>query len=186
MRERYATATRVVKGQLLDELCEMTGYHRKAVIPRLGRPPGRRRRGGGRPVRYGPAVVRTLRQIWEAASYPWSVRVQALLPLWLPWARRRWHISREVAERLAEMSPRQMDRCLQRFKRDLRKRQYGRPKPGTLLTHQIPLKTGRWDVEEPSFTEIDLVAHSGDRADGEFVHSLNVTDLYTTWGRRGR
>jgi len=182
MRERYATATRVVKGQLLDEMCEVTGYHRKAVIRRLGRPPGRRRRRGGRPVRYGPAVVRALRQIWEAASYPWSVRLQALLPLWLPWARRRWRLSREVAERLAEMSPRQMDRCLQPFKRDLRKRQYGRTKPGTLLKHQIPLKTGRWDVEEPGFTEIDLVAHSGDRADGEFVHSLNVTDIYTTWG----
>ena len=33
----------------------------------------------------------------------------------------------------------------------------------------------------PGFTEIDLVAHSGDCADGEFVHSLNQTDIHTTW-----
>ncbi len=33
----------------------------------------------------------------------------------------------------------------------------------------------------PGFTEIDLVAHCGDRADGEFVHSLNLTDIHTTW-----
>jgi len=49
------------------------------------------------------------------------------------------------------------------------------------LKHQIPLKTDRWDVQEPGFTEIDLVAHSGDRSDGEFLHSLNVTDIHTTW-----
>jgi len=126
-------------------------------------------------------VVGTLRRIWEAAGYPWSLRLQALLPTWLPWAMRRWKISRDVAAKLRTMSPRQMDRCLRPFKSELRKRQYGRTKPGTLLKHQIPLKTDRWDVQVPGFTEIDLVAHSGDRAEGDFVHSLNVTDIHTTW-----
>jgi hypothetical protein len=74
-----------------------------------------------------------------------------------------------------------MDRCLRPFRSELRKRQHGRTKPGTLLKHQIPLKTDRWDIQEPGFTEIDLVAHSGDRADGEFIHSLNVTDSHMTW-----
>jgi hypothetical protein len=78
------------------------------------------------------------------------------------------------------MSPRQMDRALRPFKKELRKRQYGRTKPGTLLKHQIPLRTDRWDVQVPGFTEVDLVAHSGDRADGEFIHSLNLTDIHTT------
>lgn len=32
----------------------------------------------------------------------------------------------------------------------------------------------------PGFTDIDLVAHSGDCAEGEFLHSLNVTDIHTT------
>ena len=93
MRERYAHAARPTKGQLLDEVCEVTGYHRKAVIRSLRRPERpRRRRRGGPPVRYGPVVVGTLRRIWEAAGYPWSLRLQALLPTWLPWACRRWRI----------------------------------------------------------------------------------------------
>ena len=71
-----------------------------------------------------------------------------------------------VAQTLATMSPRQMDRVLQPFKKELRKRQYGRTQPGTLLKHQIPLKTDPWDVQVPGFTEIDLVAHSGDCAAG--------------------
>jgi hypothetical protein len=182
MRERYETAPRAAKGRLLDEVCAVTRYHRKAVIRLLHRPPDRRRRRpGGRPVRYGPEVVAALRAIWAAAGYPWSVRLQALLPLWLPWARRRLRLTAAVEAHLRRISPRQIDRCLRADKRTLRRRQYGRTKPGTLLKHQIPLRTDRWDVQEPGFTEIDLVAHSGDRADGEFLHSLNVTDIHTTW-----
>lgn len=183
MRERYdQAAEKAARTHLLDEVCEVTGYHRKAVIRLLRRPAVRRgRRRRGRPVHYGPTVVGTLRRIWEAAGYPWSVRLQALLPAWLPWATRRWTIPDAVATKLGTMSPRQMDRALQPYKQALRKRQYGRTKPGTLLKHQIPLKTDRWDVQVPGFTEIDLVAHSGDRADGEFIHSLNLTDIHTTW-----
>ena len=51
--------------------------------------------------------------------------------------------------------------------------------------HQIPLKTDRWDVQEPGFTEIDLVAHSGNRAAGDFIYSLNVTDILTMGGNAG-
>ena len=40
------------------------------------------------------------------AGNPWSVRLQALLPTWLPPASRRWRISCDVAERLRTMSPR--------------------------------------------------------------------------------
>ena len=79
MRERYAHAVRPTKGQLLDEVCEVTGYHRKAVIRSLRRPERpRRRRRGGPPVRYGPVVVGTLRRIWEAAT--WSLRRRPCCP----------------------------------------------------------------------------------------------------------
>ena len=90
MRERYERAGRGAKGGLLDEVCEVTGYHRKAVIRLLRRaaPSGTKRRRGRR-VKYGPEVVAALRAIWTAAGYPWSVRLKALLPAWVPWARRR-------------------------------------------------------------------------------------------------
>jgi hypothetical protein len=181
---RYRQAPRAAKGQILDEFCAATGYHRKSALRLLhGPPPGRahsRRRR--RAATYGTPVIQALTAIWEAAGFPWSVRLKALLPLWLPWARRRLRLSATVCRQLRTISPRQIDRRLAPVKRTLTARRYGRTKPGTLLKHHIPLKTDHWDVTVPGFTELDLVAHGGDRADGEFAHSLNVTDIHTTWG----
>jgi hypothetical protein len=179
---RYRGAARAAKGRILDEFGETTGYQRKYALRLLnGPPPGperpRRRR---RPATYGPAVVQALTVIWEAAGYPWSVRLKALLPLWLPWAQRRLGLSAPVCQQLRRISPRQIDRRLRATKRQLQTRRYGRTKPGTLLKHHIPLKTDHWDVAVPGFTELDLVAHPG-HADGEFAHSLNVADIHTTW-----
>lgn len=186
MRERYVIATRREKSRLLDEAVAVTGRHRKGLIrawradPQLGR-----RRRAGRPTRYGPAVVRALVAIWTAAGHPWSLRLKALLPTWLPWARRRLRLSRATEADLRRISARQMDRVLASHKRTIRRRQYGRTKPGALLKHHIPLRTDRWTVTVPGFTEIDLVAHSGDRAEGEFGYTLNVTDIHTTWVESG-
>src|SRR3989441_13349980 len=180
--ERYRQARRADEGRILDEFCAVTRYHRKAAIRVLTGPaPGAARPAPRRPVKYAPPVIEALRQIWVAAGYPWSVRLKALLPLWLPWARRRLRLRAGVAQQLVTISPRQMDRRLAPYRRELLKRLYGRTKPGTLLKHHIPLKTDRWDVATPGFTEIDLVAHCGSLGDGEFVHSLNLTDLHTTW-----
>jgi len=73
MRERYETATRAAKSRLLDEVCEVTGYHRKAVIRLLRRPAGSRRPGSGRPVRYGPVVVESGVRILERVHFPYPV-----------------------------------------------------------------------------------------------------------------
>jgi hypothetical protein len=182
MRERYGMATRREKSRLLDEAVAVTGRHRKGLIRawRAEPRPARRRRAG-RPTRYGPTVVRALVAIWTAAGYPWSLRLKALLPTWLPWARRRLGLSPATEAGLGRISARQMDRVLAPHKRTIRRRQYGRTKPGALLKHHIPLRTDRWTVTVPGFTEIDLVAHSGDRAEGEFGHTLNLTDIHTTW-----
>ncbi len=122
-----------------------------------------------------------LAAIWEAAGYPWSRRLKALLPLWLPWATRRFTIPPKVARQLLLISPPTIDRRLQPRKRQLKRRLYGRTKPGTLLKHHIPIKTDRWEVTTPGFVEADLVAHSRNSADGEFIQSLNLTEIHTTW-----
>ena len=87
----------------------------------------------------------------------------------------------EVEEALLKISPRQMDRLLAGKKRAKKKRFYGHTKPGTLLKTQIPIRTDHWDVSEPGYLEIDLVVHCGPGASGEYVCSLNMTDIHTGW-----
>ncbi len=180
---RYHQATQLEKQRILDEFCQVTRYHRKSALrllngPRPERQPPAPRR---RPPTYGTRVIQVLAAIWRAAGYPWSVRLKALLPLWLPWARPRFRLTPALEEQLLRVSPRQMDRRLAPYRRPGRTGRFGGTKPGALLKHHIPLRTDRWDVRVPGFTEIDLVAHGGESGDGEFAHSLNLTDIHTTW-----
>jgi len=86
-----------------------------------------------------------------------------------------------LESQILRISPATIDRRLKGRKQQLKRKLYGRTKPGTLLKHHIPLKTEHWDVTVPGFTEVDLVSHSGNCAEGEFIHSLNLTDIHTTW-----
>lgn len=181
---RYQKADRKAKKVILDEFCQNTGYHRKYAIRLLSGPPPEKRwprRERRRDVTYSQEMLAVLTAVWEAAGYPWSVRLKALLPLWLPWIRKRFRLRPEVEKQLRKISARQMDRRLKTQKTQRRRRLYGRTKPGYLLKHHIPVKTDRWDVQTPGFTEVDLVSHSGNSASGEFAHTLNLTDIHTTW-----
>jgi len=87
---RYRSARRPDKQRILDEFCQVTKHHRKHAIRLLNGPaPGAARPPRRRDPLYSAAAIDVLRGIWEAAVYPWSVRLKALLPLWLPWAGRR-------------------------------------------------------------------------------------------------
>ncbi len=182
--ERYRLSGRPGKQVILSEFCANTGYHRKYAIRLLNgpRPETRRKRQERRRgLSYSQETLAILTAVWEAAGYPWSVRLKALLPVWMPWIRKRFRLRAEIEKQLVTISARQMDRRLKAQKTQRRRRIYGRTKPGYLLKHHIPVKTDSWDVHEPGFTEVDLVSHSGDSAAGEFAHSLNVTDIHTTW-----
>ena len=182
---RYQGARGAEKGRILNEFGAHCDYNRKYAIRLLnspassGKPVGKRRRRRG--FTCGPRLLSILKAVWEAADYPWSVRLKALLPEWMPWIRRRYRLSAETERQVLQISPRSIDQRLRGEKRQRRRRLYGRTKPGTLLKHHIPLKTDHWDVQVPGFTEIDWVPHSGDSEAGEFRSALNVTDLHTGW-----
>ena len=55
-------------------------------------------------------------------------------------------------------------------------------KPGTLLKHQVPIRTFcEWDESKPGFIEIDLVSHSGGDEQGDFCQTLSATDVCSGW-----
>jgi hypothetical protein len=183
--ERYHKASKKAKGHILDELCRVCEYNRKYAIWKLRywhrgvkTSSGRKR---GRPKRYGKEVLTVIEKVWEAAGYPWSVRLKAIVRLWLPWVKQHVPMRPEVQQLLLAMSASTMDRALKAKKHKLKRRLYGRTKPGTLLKHHIPVKTDSWDVKESGYVEIDLVSHSGPSAEGDYLHAVNLTDVQSTW-----
>ncbi len=51
-----------------------------------------------------------------------------------------------------------------------------------MLKHHVPVRTfAEWNEDGPGFLEADLVAHCGDRADGQFTNTLVMTDVSTGW-----
>jgi len=75
-----------------------------------------------------------------------------------------------------------VDRLLRLERKKYELKSGARTKPGTLLKHQVPIRAfSEWDEGRPRFLEIDLVGHDGGNSSGEFLYSLNATDVASNW-----
>lgn len=85
-------------------------------------------------------------------------------------------------QQMLSMSHGTMDRLLKHNRKQLNPFGRATTKPGSLLKNQIPIRRGTdWDDSVPGFLEIDLVAHCGSEPRGEYLFTLNATDVKTGW-----
>ena len=185
---RYRKASKEQKQKILDEFCEVCGYHRKHAIRLLKNRPRRstqkrKQTAGRKPVYQVPEISEPLKKIWIASDYLCGKRLKAALPHWLPhYAEQHGALETSVYSALLKMSAASIDRVLKPIKaKHTGRRGLSGTKPGTLLKNQIPIKTHHWDVTQPGFLEADTVAHCGNSLAGDFVWSLTMTDILTTW-----
>lgn len=186
IHHRYQKSNNTNKTKILDEFCKVCGYVRKYAIRKLNSPlPDDHTPPTATPrirkKKYLKETISMLEIIWKATDYLCSVRLYAAIPIWLPHLKDQYHLSDTVKKQLLSVSPSTIDRSLKDKKLKLKRKLYGSTKPGSLLKQQIPVKTDRWDTKEPGFTETDLVSHSGNCAEDNFIHSCNMTDIHTTW-----
>jgi hypothetical protein len=185
IRPRYLQANKAEKGRILDEFVATTGYHRKYAIRLLRHGPPRRPAGRRRARRtYTPAVVHALTQVWEVCDGICSRRLHPFLPEIVEVLERHQELvlAPETKTLLLRMSRATMDRLLKPARERRPQRGLSTTKPGTLLKKAIPVRTfADWDDVRPGFLELDLVAHCGDSANGEYVHTLDTVDVATGW-----
>lgn len=180
--QRYRTSPKGQKGKILDEFCRVSGLNRKYAICKLNGPlvPAPRQ-PPKRGVTYSEQSLKIVIDVWKRAGYPWSKRLKEVMEDWLPWIRRRYRPTKVVEQEIKDISARQIDRRLKGYRNRIKKRIYGRTKPGLMLKHHIAIRTTHWDIKGPGWVEVDLVAHSGNNGGGEFIYSLNLTDIHTGW-----
>src|SRR3990172_1262751 len=170
------------KGRLLGQLCEtLSRSCRQAKRLMRGKEPRLERPFRFRDPVYSERLIQVLEQVWEATQHLWSVRLKAALPLWMPWIKGRWELSRHEQGQLLAMSPATMDRRLGAYKKKLGRKIYGQTKPGRWLRKTIPIQTESWNVPEPGWTEADTVSHSGPSSAGVFAFTLNEVELFSGW-----
>ena len=182
LKKRYRSSNKKTKSQLLDEYCEVCGYNRKYAIRKLNtRKRNNRRRRLGRPKQYkDPILLDVLFDLWEKQNLPCSKRLQASMPLWLPFYEKR-PLSDYIKTQLLAMSPATIDRLMIKLRKKLGKLGLATTKPGSILKSHIPIKTNQWDETRPGYLESDTVAHCGTSIAGSFVYTVNTVDIATGW-----
>src|SRR6266511_3691140 len=199
MAGRYRRARKKEKTAILNEFVELTGFARSyaaMVLRNHGRvvqvnaklrvrgDVGKQQRRPGRRPDYDEEVVKVLIKVWRIMDYVCSKRLAPVLAEIVERLQRRGELKSapEVIKKLSRMSAATIDRLLrgERQKYQLKGRAHTRP--GTLLKHQIPLRTfSEWDEQQPGFLEIDLVGHDGGVIDSLHAFTLNATDVASGW-----
>jgi len=154
----------------------------------MARHPGKRR---DRPVRkrgrsYGHELLSVLTSVWEAAGYPWSVRLKSAAADLVPWIRKRFKLSPKIEKQTARDQSTADGPSTGRQEEpteaaDLRAHQAGlsaqAPHPGE--DRQLGRAVTRLHGSRSGLA-------SGNSGEGEFGYSLNITHIQTPGRRRGR
>lgn len=180
--DRYHRAGRRFKSKILDEFCSVCGYARKYAISLLGRKPSRGGRRPGPKPRYDAEVLEPLKKIWLASEQMCSKRLKAALPLWLPFYEEKYGaLPARICRQVLQISPATIDRLLKNVRARYPGKGLSGTRPGSLLKHQIPIRTDNRDIVQPGFLEADTVAHCGASMAGNFIWSVTLTDIYSQW-----
>lgn len=195
---RYQKGRKKDKGKMLDEFIALTGY-RRSYASYVLTTHGKRRRVGmnryiaadirknvvrGRRKVYGEEVKKPLITIWNIMDCICGKRLKPILGEVTRKLERFREITLDehVRRKLHAISAATIDRLLEGERRKQTIKGRSNTKPGTLLRNQIPIRTfSEWDAVKPGFVEIDLVGHDGGDPKGEFAHTLDLTDICTTW-----
>lgn len=175
--ERYRNSTKVQKSRILDEFCEVTGFHRKYATRILGAAVPQRLRRPGPRTKYDLEFTEVLFELWQVMRRMCSEKMVESIPEWLRYFQSE-KMTEDIRQKLLSVSASTIDRCLKSFRAQ---RGLSTTKPGKYLRAKIPLTIHEEGVKTPGYLQSDTVAHCYDDIRGKYAHSLTLTDVHTTW-----
>jgi hypothetical protein len=184
-----ATGNKKRRGEIIKHICFVASVHPKSV-PRSFRrvqlrdPTQRERRG--RKLYYTADVIAALKNVWEIASEPCGENLHAIIPDYVHILKRDrvWPASDETTVKLLKMSLGTVKKRVARFSRQQFWLRGQSTTQRSAIHALIPVRTGPWNEAPVGTEQIDTVAHCGGSVAGDFVYTVNATDVPTLWGSR--
>ncbi len=184
-----ARKNKAKRSEIIRHVCFVTGIHRKSVSRSFKRlqmrvATGQERRG--RMTYYTPDVTAALRQVFDLASEPCAENLLAVVPEYVQAIKKAgaWSHSGETTAKLLAMSLGTMKIRVGRFSRK-NFLTHGKSTTAKGAIHSlIPIRTGPWNESSVGTGQIDTVAHCGGSVAGDFIYTVNFTDVPTLWGAR--
>lgn len=184
LARQYRRVRKIQKGEILTELIRLTGYNRSYARFVLRKPPARKKKHLRKRFSRYLMVLGILKKLWAISNFSTGKRLVPLIPIYLDSLGRHKEFKVKAREKklLLKISPATCNRLLKAERRKLGIKGRSGTKPGSLLKNQIPIHTWfDWDNTKPGFLEIDTVHHNGGSPAGEYIHTLDTTDVATAW-----
>jgi hypothetical protein len=185
LRLRYRGAAVGERSKILDEFVALTGYHRKHAIRVLREEVTKTGTGPARNRLYDEAVRQALTMLWEAADRVCGKRLKALIPVLVDAMERHGHLDMDpiIRSKVLQVSAATIDRMLACARLHIDGQRKRRKGVGSAIRRSIAVRTfSDWCDPPPGFFEIDMVEHcGGPKTDGDYVHTLTMTDIATGW-----
>jgi len=184
-----AKGNRNARREITRNICAIVSLHPKSV-PRAFRRAQMRdasvnHRRGPRTI-YGPDVTAALKEIWDAAGEPCGENIHPLIAEYVAILRRDglWFHDEEATTKLLAMSLGTVKKRVLKFRR-MSFPSHGKSTTSPSSIHaMIPVRSGPWDEAPVGTMQLDTVAHCGGSTAGDYVFTVNSTDVAVLWGTR--
>ena len=185
----YLKATKQRKGEIINHINDVAGLHPKSIIRRFHKlqkkhPLDTEKRG--RPVYYTPDVTAALKELWSMSGELCGDNMAGLIPEYVRSLirDRQWTYSDETTGKLLSMSTGTVKERVRHFERSLLAFGNGRSTTVPAVMRQIPIRSDGWDTAPVGTLQLDTVAHCGHQNVGDYIFTVNATDVTTLWGER--
>lgn len=186
--DRYKNADKQGKTVLLNEATQVTELSRKHLIRLLKQPKEvlAKKKASGRKPKYPKDMLIThIKTLWIQMERISGRRMKAAYPDWLPFYKHP-EFTPQIRLLLERMSASTLERFLRQIRAGL-KAQNGLSvtptggSPSRYMKNRVPLNTFDAKIDRPGFCQADTVGHCGTTTAGQYVLTITLTDIDSTW-----
>lgn len=184
-----AKGNRPKRKEITDHVCFVAKVHPKSVPRGFLRAQMRDASSTHRPGRktvYGPDVTAALKVVWEISGESCAENLHPMVSEYITILKRdqMWKQPSSSTEQLLCMSLGTMKKRVAAFRR-MSFPTHGKSTTSPSAIHSVvPVRSGPWHDAPAGTMQVDTVAHCGHSVAGDYVFTVNATDVVTLWGVR--